>query len=583
MPRISTGYWNARNTPARARSSGFMSSKSLLSYVAVPASTVYAGWPASTCASVLLPEPFGPMIACTSPSRIVRSTPFRISLPATATRSPLTSSRGLFLANASLQTDPEQPRGFDGELHRQLLEHFLAEAVDDHRHRVFGREPALAQVEDLILTDLRRGRFVLHDRRAVAHVDVREGVRPALVADEHRVTLRVVPRALGTLHDFYEPAIGVLPAARRNSFRHDRRARVLAEVNHLRAGVSLLLVARYRDRVELTDRVVALENAAGILPRDRRPGFDLGPGDLRVATGTLAALRDEVVDPAFSFVVARIPVLDRRVLDLRVVQRDELDDRGVELILVPHGRRAALEVTDVAALVRDDQRALELTGRRRVDAEVGRELERTAHTLRHVHERAVGEHRRVERREEVVVMRHDGAEVLLDQIGVLTDRLRDRHEDHAVFRELRLECRGDRHAVEHRIHRDAGQALLLLDRDPELLEGLDQFRIDLVERVELGPLLGGGVVTDRLIVDRPVLHVGPVRLAHLEPVAVGLQAPLQHPFRLALFGRDQPDDVLVQTGRHDLGFDVGDEAVLVRLLDVGCYTGHGASKLFADI
>src|SRR6266566_4035210 len=477
------------------------------------------------------------MIACTSPSRIVRSTPFRISLPATATRSPLTSSRGLFLANASLQTDPEQPRGFDGELHRQLLEHFLAEAVDDHRHRVFGREPALAQVEDLILTDLRRGRFVLHDRRAVAHVDVREGVRPALVADEHRVTLRVVPRALGTLHDFYEPAIGVLPAARRNSFRHDRRARVLAEVNHLRAGIGLLLVARYRDRVELTDRVVALENAAGILPRDRRPGFDLGPGDLRVATGTLAALRDEVVDPAFSFVVARIPVLDRRVLYLRVVQRDELDDRGVELILVPHRRRAALEVTDVAALVR----------------------------------------------EEVVVMRHDGAEVLLDQIGVLTDRLRDRHEDHAVFRELRLECRGDRHAVEHRIHRDAGQALLLLDRDPELLEGLDQFRIDLVERVELGPLLGGGVVTDRLIVDRPVLHVGPVRLAHPEPVAVGLQAPLQHPFRLALFGRDQPDDVLVQAGRHDLGFDVGDEAVLVRLLDVGFYTGHGASKLFADI
>src|SRR5512132_2723756 len=36
-------------------------------------------------ASVLLPEPFGPMIACTSPLRTVRSIPFRISLPSTVT------------------------------------------------------------------------------------------------------------------------------------------------------------------------------------------------------------------------------------------------------------------------------------------------------------------------------------------------------------------------------------------------------------------------------------------------------------------------------------------------------------------
>src|SRR5688500_13989576 len=108
------------------------------------------------------------MIACTSPSRIVRSTPLRISFPATATRSPLTSSKPFPLANASLQTDPEQPGSFDRELHRQLLENFLAEAVDDHRHGVLGGQAALAQIEDLILADLGRGRLVLHDRGAVA-------------------------------------------------------------------------------------------------------------------------------------------------------------------------------------------------------------------------------------------------------------------------------------------------------------------------------------------------------------------------------------------------------------------------------
>src|SRR5438105_7283575 len=36
-------------------------------------------------ASVLLPEPFGPMIACTSPLRTTRSMPRRICLPSTST------------------------------------------------------------------------------------------------------------------------------------------------------------------------------------------------------------------------------------------------------------------------------------------------------------------------------------------------------------------------------------------------------------------------------------------------------------------------------------------------------------------
>ena len=56
----------------------------------------------------------------------------------------------------------------------------------------------------------------------------------------------------------------------------------------------------------------------------------------------MPALRDEVVDAALAFLVARIPVLDRRVLDRRIVVRDELDDRGVQLVLVAHRRRAAL-------------------------------------------------------------------------------------------------------------------------------------------------------------------------------------------------------------------------------------------------
>ena len=60
--------------------------------------------------------------------------------------------------------------------------------------------------------------------------------------------------------------------------------------------------------------------------------------------------------------VARIPVLDGRVLDLGVVERDQLDHGGMQLVLVAHRRGAAFEVAHVGALVGDDERALELAG-----------------------------------------------------------------------------------------------------------------------------------------------------------------------------------------------------------------------------
>ena len=59
-PAISTGYWNAMNTPSRARSSGSMSRRSRPSNSTSPPVTTYSGCPDSARASVLLPDPFGP-------------------------------------------------------------------------------------------------------------------------------------------------------------------------------------------------------------------------------------------------------------------------------------------------------------------------------------------------------------------------------------------------------------------------------------------------------------------------------------------------------------------------------------------
>src|SRR5687768_9678005 len=123
------------------------------------------------------------MMACTSPAFTLRSIPFRISLPSAWTCRFLISSI-CPLSNRTFEAHTQQFLGFHREFHRQLAEDFLAEAADDHVDRVLRLEAALPAVEDLVLADLRRRRFVLHLRRGVADFEIREGVRAALVPDQ---------------------------------------------------------------------------------------------------------------------------------------------------------------------------------------------------------------------------------------------------------------------------------------------------------------------------------------------------------------------------------------------------------------
>src|SRR5438552_11520429 len=91
-PGIADGYWNARKTPARARASTGSFRRFTPSRSTWPRSTLYLGCPMIASDSVLLPEPFGPMIACTEPLSTTRSIPLRIVLPSTLTTRSLISS-----------------------------------------------------------------------------------------------------------------------------------------------------------------------------------------------------------------------------------------------------------------------------------------------------------------------------------------------------------------------------------------------------------------------------------------------------------------------------------------------------------
>ncbi|MNP08595.1 hypothetical protein D3C76_1006720 [compost metagenome] len=103
----------------------------------------------------------------------------------------------------------------------------------------------------------------------VTALNVRESMRPAVRANQHRVTLGKVARVGGRRHDFDQPAVAVLAFTRRDPLRDDGRFGVLADVDHLGAGIGLLIAAGQRHGVELPDRVIAAQNTAWVFPGDR--------------------------------------------------------------------------------------------------------------------------------------------------------------------------------------------------------------------------------------------------------------------------------------------------------------------------
>ena len=155
------------------------------------------------------------------------------------------------LAHRAFQRDADQLLRFDGELHRQLLDDVLDEAVDDQRDRLFFGDAALHDVELLVLGNLRRRRLVLELRRRVLGFHVGHGVRAALVADQQRVAVGEVAGVgrLAVRRDL--AAIGVLREAGGDALGDDAARRVLAEMDHLGAAVDLLIAVRHGDRIEL--------------------------------------------------------------------------------------------------------------------------------------------------------------------------------------------------------------------------------------------------------------------------------------------------------------------------------------------
>ena len=162
------------------------------------------------------------------------------------------------------------------------------------------------------------------------------------------------------------------------------------------------------------------------------------------------------------------------------------------------------------------------------------------------------------------------------QFGMLADRLRDRHEDHAGLLQFLLEGGRDRDRIEHGIDRDAAlafrahhafQHLDFAQGNAELLVSLEDIRIDLVERADGLLRLRRRVVIEILVIDLGVVDPGPFRLRHGQPAAISLQTPFQHPGRFVLFRRDEADGIFRQPLGGLVGLDKRLKSITI-LIDV---------------
>ena len=308
--------------------------------------------------------------------------------------------------------------------------------------------------------------------------------------------------------------------------------------------------------------MVTLEHTAGIFPGDGAACLDLGPRQLAVVTATQAALCYQIIDATLAVLVAGIPVLHGAVLDFGSILDNNLYDGSVQLILVTHRRRAALQIRHVGIIVGHDERALKLACLGCVNTEIGGQFHRAPHAFGDIDKRAITEYSRIQCSIKIIGIGHHFAQVLAHQVRIVLHRLADGAEYDAQLGQTVTIGRLHAHAVHNCIHSHTAQAQLFLQGNTQLVKSLLQLGVNVLGTTFLC-LTRCSIVADGLIVNFRHMHMAPCRSLQRQPMAVCFQAELQQPFRLSLQGRDAAHHILIKPLGDDVGLDIGHKAVLV--------------------
>src|SRR5260370_39826854 len=110
-------------------------------------------------------------------------------------------------------------------------------------------------VKQQVLGTLRRLRLLSEHRRGILRYDIGNGMGAALVADQKRIAIGEIARAGRAAMCRYQSAIGVVGMTGSDALGDDPARGVLAEMQHLGAGIDLLIAVRDGDRIELAARI----------------------------------------------------------------------------------------------------------------------------------------------------------------------------------------------------------------------------------------------------------------------------------------------------------------------------------------
>ena len=321
-----------------------------------------------------------------------------------------------------------------------------------------------------------------------ANVDVGVGVGTRDLVDQQSVAQHVRLGMAGSSIDLDEAAVGRASAAARDGLGHDGRRGVRCHVHHLRAGVLLLSGAGKTDGQSFAASVLPHKEAGRVLHGDRSTHVAVDPFH-GAALFNDRALGNQVEH------VGR-PVLNGRVAHARVLLHEDLNDAGVQRVLVVDRGGAALDVVNVGPLVGDDERTLELTHGGGVNAEVRLKRDRHVHALGDVDEGSTGPGGGVQCRELVVAGGHALAEVLLEDLGVLAQTGIGVGEDDALALQVLLDLLVD--DLGFILRGDAGdQTRLFSLGDAQTVIGVTDFLWEVFPVVDL-TIRGAHIVLERV-------------------------------------------------------------------------------------
>ena len=124
----------------------------------------------------------------------------------------------------------------------QLVQHLLGIAVHDKADGVFGVDAPLVAIEDLVFPDFRGGCLVFHNGGLVIHLQVGEGMCPALVSQQQAVALGKISCILCPLQNLYQPPVRILTLSGADSLGDDGGAGVFTYMDHFCSRISLLVI-----------------------------------------------------------------------------------------------------------------------------------------------------------------------------------------------------------------------------------------------------------------------------------------------------------------------------------------------------